>query len=135
MRTYVLDASALLAFLEDKAGAPKVEALLFDAHRAQARVFMSSVNYGEVYSKLLRDFGRDSALQTMSSLSALPVAIEDVTTQRSFGAAEVKNMYKLHFNDAFAAALAIEHKATLVTGDTDFKKLGHNFPVLWLRAN
>jgi hypothetical protein len=28
---------------------------------------------------------------------------------------------------------AIEQKATLVTGDSDFRKLGHVFPVIWLK--
>ena len=41
--------------------------------------------------------------------------------------------YKLHYSDSFAAALALEHKATLVTSDSDFRRLGHNFPVLWLK--
>jgi hypothetical protein len=36
--------------------------------------------------------------------------------------------------DAFAAALAIENKATLVTSDSDFRKLGHNFPIVWLKT-
>jgi predicted nucleic acid-binding protein len=39
----------------------------------------------------------------------------------------------MYYADSFAAALAIEHKATLVTSDSDFKKLGHGFPVLWLK--
>jgi predicted nucleic acid-binding protein len=36
--------------------------------------------------------------------------------------------------DSFAAALAIEHQATLVTSDSDFRKLGHGFPVVWLKV-
>lgn len=135
MRTYVLDASALIAFLEDKAGAQKIEAMLIEARRAHARIFMSSLNYGEVYSKLLRDQSQEQARRTISGVSPLPIEIQDVTAQRSFRAAEIKNTYKLYYADAFAAGLAIEHKATLVTGDSDFKKLGHGFPVLWLRSN
>jgi len=46
----------------------------------------------------------------------------------------VKAKYKLYYVDSFAAALAIEHKATLVTSDSDFRKLGHGFPVVWLKA-
>jgi predicted nucleic acid-binding protein len=44
-----------------------------------------------------------------------------------------KARYKLHYADSFAAALAIEHKATLITSDSDFRKLGHDFPVVWLK--
>jgi predicted nucleic acid-binding protein len=58
----------------------------------------------------------------------------DATPQRALRAADLKTKYKLYYVDSFAAALAIEHKATLVTGDSDFRKLGHAFPVVWLRA-
>jgi hypothetical protein len=37
--------------------------------------------------------------------------------------------------DGFAAELAIEHKTTLVTRDSDFRKLGHGFDVVWLKAS
>ena len=64
----------------------------------------------------------------------MPIEIHDVTLQRAFHAAEVKAKYKLYYVDAFTAALALEHKATLVTSDADFRRLGHSFPVLWLKA-
>jgi len=41
---------------------------------------------------------------------------------------------ELYYADGFAAALAIEYKATLVTRDSDFRKLGHSFPVVWLKT-
>jgi predicted nucleic acid-binding protein len=37
--------------------------------------------------------------------------------------------YRLH--DNFAAALAIEYKAALVTSDSDFRKMGHRSPMVW----
>jgi predicted nucleic acid-binding protein len=73
------------------------------------------------------------ALQIMSAVGPLPIELQDVTPQRSFRAAELKVKYKFYYIDSFAAALALEHKATLVTSDSDFRKLGHDFPVLWLR--
>jgi len=63
----------------------------------------------------------------------LPFELLDVTPQRACQAAEIKTKYKLYYVDSFAAALAIEQKATLVTSDSDFRKLGHVFPVVWLR--
>jgi predicted nucleic acid-binding protein len=53
---------------------------------------------------------------------------------RAFHAAEVKSKYKLYYVDCFAAALAIEDKAALVTSDSDFRRLGHDFPMLWLKV-
>jgi predicted nucleic acid-binding protein len=134
MKTYVFDASALFAFLRDKPGAPKVEELLTEARRGRAKVLMSSVNYGEVYGRILRDFGPETALAGLQSVGLLPIEMLDATPQRALRAADLKTKYKLYYVDSFAAALAIEHKATLVTGDSDFRKLGHAFPVVWLRA-
>ena len=133
MKTYVFDASALFAFLQKRPGAPKVNRILKDAMRGEVQILMSAVNYGEVYGRILRDHGLDQALATMRAVGPLPIDILDATSQRAFHAAEVKARYKLYYVDSFAAALTIECKATLVTSDSDFRKLGHTFPVTWLK--
>jgi PIN domain nuclease of toxin-antitoxin system len=61
MKTYVFDASALFAYLQKTAGASKVNELLKETIRGPARVLMLAVNYGEVYGKILRDYGPDQA--------------------------------------------------------------------------
>jgi predicted nucleic acid-binding protein len=134
MKTYVFDASALFAYLQKTAGASKVNELLKEAIRGPARVLMSAVNYGEVYGRILRDYGPDQAHMSMHALSPLPIEVLDATPQRALQAADVKSKYKLYYVDSFAAALAMEHKATLVTNDSDFRKLGHSFPVVWLKV-
>ncbi len=134
MKTYVLDASALLAYLQNKPSGKKVNGLLKEALRGRAEVLMSAVNQGEVYGWILREHGADRARATMSALQPLPIRIIDVTSARALRAAEVKLTYKLYYVDSFAAALAIENKATLVTSDSDFRKLGHGFPILWLKV-
>ncbi len=134
MKTYVLDASALFAFLQKKPGAYKVNELLKEAMHGRAKVLMSAVNYGEVYGKILREHGPEQALTTVHAVGPLPIEMLDATPQRAFKAADVKARYKLYYADSFAAALAIEHKAALVTSDSDFRKLGHGFPVVWLKT-
>ena len=134
MKTYVFDASALFAFLRDKPGANKVSGLLEEAMRGRSRILMSAVNFGEVYGLILREYGSEQALTTVHAVRPLPIQLLDATTQRAFQAADIKAKYKLYYLDAFAAALAIEHKATLVTSDSDFRKLGHGFPVVWLKT-
>ena len=134
MKTYVFDASALFAFLQDNPGASKVEGFLTEARRGRAKVLMSAVNYGEVYGKILRDSGPEQALRAVHAVSPLPIEVVDATRPRAFQAADVKAKYKLYYVDSFAAALAIEHKATLVTSDSDFRRLGQAFPVIWLKA-
>ena len=133
MKTYVLDANALFVFLERTPSAPKVNELLKEANHRRAAILMSAVNYGEVYGSMLRVRGFDQARAIMSAVRALPISLMDATPHRAFHAADIKATYKLYYADSFAAALTIEHKATLVTGDADFRRLGHGFPVLWLK--
>jgi predicted nucleic acid-binding protein len=134
MKTYAFDAGALLAFLQDKPGSAKVDELLKEARRVRAKILMSAVNYGEVYGLILREFGREQAVAAVHAVRPLPVELVEVTPQMACQAGEIKARYKLHYADSFAAALAIEHKATLVTSDSDFRRLGHDFPVIWLKA-
>ena len=134
MKTYVFDASALLIYLQKKSSAQKVNELLKQALDGRADVLMSAVNFGEVYGIILRDHVKDRALAVMTALQSLPFRLVDASPARTFYAAEVKSTYRLYYVDSFAAALAVEHKATLVTSDKDFQKMGHSFPILWLRA-
>jgi predicted nucleic acid-binding protein len=41
-------------------------------------------------------------------------------------------MQKVLYVDCVATALAVLQRATLVTSDRDFEKLGRHFPVLWI---
>jgi predicted nucleic acid-binding protein len=134
MKTYVFDASALFAFLQKKPGARKVVDLLKEAMRGRATILMSAVNYGEVYGVILRSHGLERARATMNAVLPLPVSFIEATSDRAFRAAEAKSKYQLYYVDSFAAALAFEHKATLVTSDADFRRLGHGFPVVWLKS-
>jgi len=134
MKTYVFDASALFAFLQKKPGASKVGELLKEATRGRATVLMSAINYGEVYGVVLRSHGIERARATMNAVQPLPIDWIDVTPQRAFQAAEVKAKFKLYYVDSFAAALTLEYKASLVTSDADFRRLGRNVPVVWLKV-
>ncbi len=134
MKTYVLDASALFAFLEKTRGAYKVNELLKEALHGRSKLLMSAVNFGEVYGKILREHGPEQALMAVHAVNPLPIELLDATPQRACKAAEVKAKYKLYYADSFAAALAMEHNATLVTSDSDFRKLGRGCPVVWLKA-
>jgi predicted nucleic acid-binding protein len=130
----VFDASALFAFLQKKTAAGKVSELLKETLRGRAGILMSAVNYGEVYGGILREHGQDRAAATMSAVAPLPIRLMDATPQRAFHAAEVKAKYKLYYADSFAAALAFEYRAALVTSDSDFRRLGRGLPIVWLKA-
>ncbi|MGB9890127.1 MAG: PIN domain-containing protein [Anaerolineae bacterium] len=50
----------------------------------------------------------------------------------TFAAAHVKAYHSISYADAFAAALARKHDATLVTGDPEFQKVEGLIRIEWL---
>jgi predicted nucleic acid-binding protein len=58
-----------------------------------------------------------------------PVVADEAQVE---AAAAVRLKYKLGYADCFAASLAIRERATLVTADPDFAKLGQQLKVLAL---
>jgi predicted nucleic acid-binding protein len=49
-----------------------------------------------------------------------------------FQAAEYKAIYSISYADCFVLASAIEHQATIVTGDPDFTKVSDLVDILWV---
>lgn len=131
-KTYVLDANAVLDFVEDGPGAERVERLFKDARQNSAPALMSVLNWGEVLYHLWQERGEESARQTLSGLSRLPLEIIPVDLAQALRAAELKARHKIPYVDCIAAALAVLRQAVLVTADRDFEKLGRNFPLLWI---
>ena len=132
MKSFVLDASAAIHYLQAGPGAGKFERLLANARRQQLQLFMSVLNLGEVYYLTWQRTGEEKARQAVASLSHLPIQIIPVDLLQSLKAGELKAMHKIPYVDSVAAALAFQRDATLVTSDRDFEKLGRHFPILWI---
>ncbi len=120
MTSYVLDASALLRYLDREPGFGRIAQLLKRATRGEAKLLVSAVNWGEVVSVLYRVHGAAGRL-TASKLRALPLSIIAVDTDGADQAGVFKHNFKVPYADAFAGALALAERATLVTADFDFK--------------
>jgi predicted nucleic acid-binding protein len=121
--TAVLDASALLRFLDDEPGAERVQSLLSRARAGEAELLMSAVNWGEVIYAIARKRGADAARDLAAKLSTLPLAIIACSITEAMEAGLFKERFHLPFADAFAGSLALRRAATLVTADFDFKSL------------
>jgi predicted nucleic acid-binding protein len=132
MRTFVLDACAMIHYLEAGLGAGKVEELLAGALRQQLLLYTSVLHLGEVYYLSWQRTGEEGARQAVARFSRLPIQIIPVDLAQSLKAGELKALHKIPYVDSFAAALAILRQATLVTSDRDFEKLGRHFPVMWI---
>ena len=128
----VLDSFALLAFFRGEAGEEKVAALLERAGLRDEPLHMTEVNYAEVKCIIMRKDGKDRWGEIAGELPALPIEFHFATRALADIAADVKARYKLSLADAFAAALAKERKAQLVTGDPEFKALDKEIKIGWL---
>jgi predicted nucleic acid-binding protein len=124
-RRYVLDANALIGLLEDRSGtAPRVRRLLEEAFRQDLPLLLSAVNWGEVFYISWRQHGEASARLADAKLRQLPIVVMPADLDRATRAAALKQKHNLGYADAFAAELAIERGAWLVTADPEFSKLG-----------
>jgi predicted nucleic acid-binding protein len=124
-RRYVLDANALIGLFEDrKVAAEKVEHLLREALRSGLPLLMSAINWGEVFYMEWRCNGEAKAREAEARMEEMPIMIVAVDRARSSRAGALKQKHGLAYADAFAAELAIEHGAWLVTADPEFAKVG-----------
>jgi predicted nucleic acid-binding protein len=130
-RLYVLDANALLDFVEDGPGAERMERLFQDARNGPP-LLMSVVNWGEVFYHSWQQRGEEFARKTISDLSSFPIELVAIDASQSIQAGEIKVRHKVPYVDCLAAALAISRQAVLVTSDRDFEKLGRRIQILWL---
>jgi predicted nucleic acid-binding protein len=124
-RRYVLDANALFGFLEGRRKvAEKVRQLIDEARRQDVPLLMSAITWGEVFYIEWRWHGEVMAWQVEAMLRELPIAIIGVERERASRAGALKQKHGLGYADAFAAELAIERGAWLVSADPEFTKVG-----------
>ena len=123
MAKFVLDSYSLLAFFRDEAGADAVEKLLNEAAEDNHELFISVINSGEVYYMSCRKDGISKANLVWEAMQKFPLLFIEVNMDLALAAAKIKAGYKLSYADAFAAAVTIQKKATLVTGDDEFESL------------
>ncbi|HAB18652.1 MAG TPA: PIN domain-containing protein [Verrucomicrobiota bacterium] len=129
----VLDSHALLVLLRDEPGAEAVTTILEKAGQRDQPVHMTEANYAEVQYTIRRKDG-NAVWQTIAGeLVAAPIQFHPADRRLADLAADFKARFKLSLADAFAAALAKEKKAELVTGDPEFKALEKEIKIAWLK--
>ncbi len=131
-KAYVLDSWAVLAYLEDENSGRKVADMIADAHEHGIPLLMSVVNAGEVWYILAREVSEAEAEKGVESLRQLGIEFIDADWILARLAGTFKSKNRMSFADCFAAALAKEHKADLVTGDKEFKQVEGEIKIVWL---
>ena len=99
-----------------------------------ARFYISAVNLGEVYYIILRERGMEVAKLVESELNlAHNIHVIDATWERAKMAGEFKARGGISYADCFAAALAVEKNAPLLTGDREFERIIDKIQIVWIK--
>jgi predicted nucleic acid-binding protein len=116
----VLDASAILRYLDDEAGAERMTEVMEGCFAGENRVFVSSVQWGEVACALHKRHGVQSMEAALTGLLAVGVEVVPATQQRAVRSGIIKATRKIPYADAFAVELASDSPdCLLITADFD----------------
>ncbi len=132
MKRYVLDSFSLLEYAENERGVNEVGEILKKALNDEAEVYLSVINWGERYYIAQREGGKERAELYKNTFARYPITIVEANKELTLYAAYYKAYNKMSYADTFAAALAKEKKAILVTGNKEFKALEGEIKITWL---
>jgi ribonuclease VapC len=128
----VFDAWAILAWLRDEPAASRVDQILQQAEAGDLQLSMSWINAGEAYYMLVRKHSQQAADEFLRRLPTLPIRLVLPDEEAVIEAARLKSTRRLSYADSFAAALARQEKAVLVTGDPELREMADIFTVEWI---
>ncbi|KPA19742.1 toxin PIN [Candidatus Magnetomorum sp. HK-1] len=114
MKTYVLDACALIAYLNDEEGSENIENLLLENNIC----VMSIINVFEVCYDAAKVSGNEHAFQLFDEIKHMPIIIQyNIERDVLFKAIYFKTKYKISVADSIALALAKAKEAIIVSSD------------------
>ena len=128
----VLDSWALLCYLEQEPGFEKMIDLFEKAVESSKPLLMCIVNWGEVYYQIVRRFGDQKAQEIEQLIQTFPITLVEANKELTREAARIKATKRMAYADCFAAALAVQHNAILLTGDPEFKVFENEIRITWL---
>jgi len=129
---YIFDSYALLKFFQKEKGHEKVVHLLEEIKKTGTTKYINAINLGEIIYSTKREFGDQKKLEVLANIERLNFSILPVSNILIFQAAEYKAEYSISYADCFILASALEHKAIIVTGDPEFKKVQHLVDIVWV---
>lgn len=128
----VLDSWALLAWIFDEKSAAHIDDVLRQADAGEIQLLMSWINAGEVYYILSRKRSGLAADEFLARLPSLPIRLVLPDGNAIGTAAKLKSTHRISYADGFAAALATEHDAALITGDPELRDMGDVLAIEWI---
>lgn len=129
IKQVVLDASAVLAYLQDETGGEKVHGVL-----SEGNAVMSAVNFAEVVGKLLET--RLSEASVKKVMENLDLQIESMNTGQAWETGLLRISTRelgLSLGDRACLALAYVKKLPVITADKQWNKLTTDLKIVQLR--
>jgi predicted nucleic acid-binding protein len=123
MSNYVLDTSALLAYIEDEEGADEVETLLMKALDKTDELFISMVTCIEIFYISSREQGDVIAGERLTLIESLPLVQEPLNQGLIKIVGKIKAANSMSFADACIAGLSKFKNAVLVHKDPEFEQI------------
>ncbi len=123
MNKYILDTSALLAFIENEPGGEDVEKFLLDAVECKIQLIISAVSTIELYYISLREQGARIANKRLKLIDSLPIKQQSLHPDTAKIIGEIKARKAMSFADCCVAGLAKIQKAIIVHKDPEFEQM------------
>jgi ribonuclease VapC len=129
---FIFDSYALLKLFQKEKGYEKITHLLEDIRKTGGIKYINAINVGEIIYSTKREFGNQKKIEVLANIERLNFIILPIPNNLIFQAAEYKAQYSISYADCFVLTSAIEYKAIVVTGDPEFKKVGHLIEIFWI---
>jgi PIN domain nuclease of toxin-antitoxin system len=130
---YILDACALIAYLQAETGAENVKKILKDPTN---QVFMHAVNFGEVYYDALK-LSKEKANSLFEIIDRLPVKVlYSIDNEMIKEAGHFKANFKISYADSFVLSMAKIYNGQVVSSDHhefDIIERKSNLKFFWIR--
>ena len=115
---YVLDACALLTYLNDEPGSEIVDDLFKKAMDGKITIYINIINLVEVYYVFIRSLGREKAAVIIEKIISGPICVVSSVSEEVFQeSSRLKASYKCSIADAIGLATAIVLAGHFVTSD------------------
>ncbi len=122
-KLFVLDTSAILAYIEDEDGAEDVEELLIKAENKEASVYVPFASLAEVFYITMEERSEEEAFKRVRLIQSLAVEIVESNESITLTAGKLKATNRISFADAYIAAVSKELNAALVHKDPEFESV------------
>lgn len=139
MNIFILDACALISYLNDEPGSDIVDDLLKNAVNGEIEIYINIINLIEVHYANTRILGSEQAAIILDTILAAPIQVVSVISDTIFQqSARLKASYKCSIADAIGLATAIDLSGQFVTSDHhELEPIAENevIPFLWLPSH